>query len=241
MRPFQNTSAVSLTFLVIALLVAAGPVEAQKKGSTVVPLRVVIQPVDSAGDFMQTTGDGVTVADSAPELPNEYVHQVDGVTAVINAQGGLTIDFQPTANSPRRVYFDYTSPVGSAVAPPAGQQVYSGLRTHLTSANSPLLNMAIPSTQCIALGTAFGYSDGSYYRNSYQAMNIASVNTTNTAFGQVTRLDVNTWLLESREGLCNTTYLHVTKLIKDVTVRNKTTYVDQGAFRMGFSMRLSRK
>jgi hypothetical protein len=211
------------------------PVAAQKKGSTAVPLRVIVQPVDSAGTFMQTTGD------SGPTLPSEYVHGVDDVYAVLNDQGGLTVDFQPTASSPRQVYFDYSQPIGDATAPPASIPTYSGLRTHLTASNTPLQDMAVPSTQCIPLGTAFIDGAGTQYRNSYQARNIVSVDTSATAFGTITRLDANTWLLESGSGLCNNANAHITKLIKNVTSRGKTTYADQGAFVLGFSMRLIRK
>jgi hypothetical protein len=196
---------------------------------------VIVEPVDSAGTWMQTTGD------LGPELPSEYVHGVDDVYAVINEQGGLTIDFQPTAASPRQVYFDYSQPVGDAMAPPASAAVYSGLRTQLTSSNTALQTMAIPSTQCIPLGTSFIDSTGTQYRNSYQSRNIVSVDTRATAFGQITRLDANTWLLESRDGLCNGANPHVAKLIRNATVKGKTTYVDQGAFVLGFSMRLIRK
>jgi len=216
-------------------VIAVAPVAAQKKAAAAIPLRVVVQPVDSAGTFMQTTGDlGATV-------PSEYVHGVDDVYAVMNDQGGLTIDFQPSATSPRQVYFDYSQPVGNATAPPASIPTYSGLRTHLTTSNTALQNMAIPSTQCIPLGMAFIDSAGTQYRNSYQARNIVSVDTSATAFGTITRLDVNTWLLESGSGLCNAANAHVAKLIMNVTSRGKTTYVDQGAFVVGFSLRLIRK
>lgn len=242
MRSFNRGAGAALAAACGVMLFMPGAVQAQKgRPSNVVPLRVVVQPIDSAGTYMGTTGDAVTAWDSAPGLPNEYVHGVDDVLAVINDHGGLTIDFQPTPTSPRRVNFSYGSSTGTAVAPPAGQQSYSGLRTHLTPANTPLSAMAIPSTQCIALGTAFGYSDGSFYRNSYQAKDLVTVDTSNTAFGQVTRIDANTWLLESREGLCNSSYSNVARLIKDVKVKNKVNYVDQGAFVLGFSMRLTKK
>jgi hypothetical protein len=242
MRSSRQIAVVALATAFGVMVAAPASVGAQKgKPPSVVPLRVVVQPIDSAGTFMPTTGDSVTVPDSEPGLPNEYVHQVDDVYAVITEMGGVLIDFQPTPAAPRRVNFSYANPVGQAIAPPAGQYSYSGLRMHMNSTNVSLLAMAIPSVQCIALGTAFGYSDGSFYRNSYQAKDLVSVNTTDTAFGQVTRLDANTWLLESRDGLCNSSYSHVAKLIKDVKVKNKVTYVDQGAFAIGFSMRLTRK
>ena len=235
MRPFSLLSVVALATAVAVIAGSGTPAHAQKKpGLTTVPLVVTLQPTDSAGTAMQTTGD------AGPDLPSEYVHGVDEVYAIINGTGGLTIDFQPAAASPRAVYFDYA--IGTGTAPPSGTMVYSGVRTHLTSANTPLQSMPVGSTQCIAFGTSFTYADGTNYRNSYQATNIGSVDTSATAFGQVTRLDANTWLLESREGLCNTAArAHVAKLIKGTTVRNKTTYSDQGAFVMGLSLRLARK
>lgn len=231
-RQSSYLSAIALASLCLGVV---APVTAQKKGPSVVPLRVIVQPVDSAGTLMQTTGD------LGPTLPSEYVHELDDVYAVLNEHGGLTIDFQSSATSPRQLYFDYSQPVGSATAPPASIPVYSGLRTQLTSSNTALQNMAIPSTQCIPLGTAFIDSTGTQYRNSYQARNIVSVDTSATAFGSITRLDFDTWLLESGSGLCNGVNAHITKLIKNVTSKGKTTYVDHGAFVLGFSMRLIRK
>src|SRR5690349_11680748 len=94
---------------------AAGP---GPKGLSQVPLRVFIDPTDSTGVQMQTTGDlGTNVA-------SEYVDGIDGVVAFINQTGGLTIDFQLDATSPRSVSFDYSYPVGLATAPPAGIPSY---------------------------------------------------------------------------------------------------------------------
>jgi hypothetical protein len=241
MRSFRQLSAIALATGAAAVLGLSAPVQAQKKPKlTPVPLVVTLQPTDSASTPMQTTSDGA----------GDYAHGVDGVSAVINEFGGITIDFQPTAASTRRVQFDYSTPVagtgpsGTPVAPPPGTPTYSGLRTHLTSANTPLQTMAVSTTQCIALGTAFTYTDGRSYRNSYQADNIAAIDTTATAFGQVTRLNGDTWLLESREGTCNpveTGRAHRAKLVKGTTVRGRTTYTDEGAFVMGFSMLLVRQ
>lgn len=221
-------------------------VMAQKKGATQVPLRVVVHSVDSAGDFTQVTGDGRASVDVGYQDANEYVHGVDGVTAVINEHGGLTIDFQSAALSPRRLNFDYSYPDNPAFRPDLEPVIYSGLRTHLDSSNVPLLQMSVGASQCIAMGIAFNLNDSqkTSYQNSYQAKNISSVDTSGTAFGAVRRLTADTWMLESlNDGMCNGSGTkHLAKLISSTTTKGKSSgFTDHGAYHVGFSMLLTRK
>ena len=245
MRVFDIRSAVAVGAAVAVSMVALSiSTSAQKKGQTQVPLRVVVQSSDSAGDFTQITGDGRGSEDN--QDPNEYVHGVDGVTAVINGFGGITIDFQSSALSPRRLHFDYSHLANPAFRPELEPAVYSGLRTHLDSTNVPLLQMAVGSSQCIPMGIAFSLGDAKQtsYRNSYQAKNIASVDTSGTAFGAVTRTTDNAWVLESRaDGMCNSAgTAHLGKLVSNTTSKGKPSgYTDHGAYHVGFSMVLTRK
>jgi hypothetical protein len=239
MRPARL---VLIAAVVASTTAVSGVAEAQRKGQGLaqVPLRVLVQTTDSTGAAMQTLGDGARLvfdADNAP-VGSEYVHGEEGVVAQINEFGGLTIDFQSTAQSPRRVYFVYSG------APDASAASYSGLRTQLTSANTALQSMATGATQCIPMGTAFSFADGSGYRHSYRSANIASIDTSATAYGQVTRLDVDTWLLESGSvtGGCNgSDTAHVAKLVMNSASKGKTTYTDLGTRIVGFSLLLTRK
>jgi hypothetical protein len=224
---------------------AARPAVAQKKKTeTQTPVRVVVQSIDSTGEATQVTGDNRGSIEGGYRDPNEYVHGVDGVTAYLGEYGGIVMDFQPSALAPRRVNFDYS--LGDPLfQPPLEPVVYSGLRTHLDSTNVPLQQMALYTTQCIAMGIAYTLDDGqqSSYRNSYQAKNITSVDTEGTAYGVVTRTAEDMWLLESRaDGMCNSAEsAHIAKLIHSTTSKGKTTYTDKGAYRVAFSMVLTKK
>ena len=233
---------------ILAAVAAALPAEvlAQKKGQTQVPLRVSVQAVDSVGDAMQVTGDGRGDAARGYLHQDEYVHGVDGVTAVLGEFGGITIDFQPSALAPRRIHFDYSQEGNPAFRPDLEPVVYSGLRTHLDSTNVPLQQMSVGSSQCIAMGLAYTLGDANQttYRNSYQAKNIASVDTSATAFGVVTRTTATTWLVESRaDGSCNSAdTAHTAKLIGNtVSKRKSSEYSDHGRYRVGFSLLLTQK
>lgn len=231
----------------VAILAAAAsaPLHAQKKGQTQVPLRVVVQAVDTAGEPTQVTGDGRGSEDAGYLHPNEYVHGVDGVTAVLGEFGGIIIDFQPSALAPRRLNFDYSHPSNPLFRPATDPSVYSGLRTHLDSTNIALQKMTVGSSQCIAMGLAYTLGDArqTSFRNSYQAKNIVSVDTTGTAFGAVTRTGESTWLVESRaDSLCNDAEsAHLAKLVQSSTSKGKTVYTDKGAYRVGFSLLLTKK
>lgn len=247
MRQFYIRSKVATGAAVAVIIIAlSASASAQKRTQTQVPLRVVVQTTDSNNDYMQVTGDGRASADRGYLDPNEYVHGVDGVTAVLGEYGGITIDFQPSASAPRRLFFDYSHLDNSAFRPTLEPVVYSGLRTHLDSTNVPLQQMTVASTQCIAMGIAYtlGDSKQTSYRNSYQAKNISSVDTTATAFGVVTRTGVDTWLLESRaDGMCNNLETaHHGKLVSNTTTKGKASgFTDHGSYHVGFSMALTRK
>ena len=245
MRSWKIGSVVGFLAIGIVAIGLSHPLHAQKKGQSQVPLRVVVQTVDSAGEPMQLTGDERGSFAAGYLDPNEYVHGVDGVTAVLGEFGGITIDFQPSALAPRRVNFDYSHASNPLFQPTTDPVVYSGLRTHLDSTNVPLQQMAIGSSQCIAMGLAYTLGDGrqTSFRNSYQAKNIVSVNTAGTAFGAVTRTAEGTWLLESRgDGACNSAEsAHLAKLVQSSTSKGKTVYTDHGVYHVGFSLLLTRK
>ena len=231
--------------IAIVAAAASASLQAQKKGQTQVPLRVVVQAVDTAGEPTQVTGDERGSVDAGYLDPNEYVHGVDAVTALLGEFGGITIDFQPSALAPRRVNLNYSHPSNPLFRPATDPAVYSGLRTHLDSTNVALQQMAIGSSQCIAMGLAYTLGDAQQtsFRNSYQAKNIASVDTAGTAFGAVTRTGENTWLLESRaDGVCNSPETaHRAKLVQSSTSKGKTVYTDKGAYHVGFSLLLTKK
>jgi hypothetical protein len=224
MRVFDIRSAIAVGAAVaVSTFALSVSTSAQKKGQTQVPLRVVVQASHSAGEVTQITGDGRGSEDNRD--PNEYVHGVDGVTAVLNESGGISIDFQSSALSPRRLHFDYSHPANPAFRPELEPAIYSGLRTHLDSTNVPLPQMAVGSSQCIRMGIAFSLGDAKQtaYRNSYQANNIASVDSSGTAFGALTRTTDDAWVLESRaDGMCNSAgTAHLGKLVSNATSKGK--------------------
>jgi hypothetical protein len=152
----------------------------------------------------------------------DYSDGVDGVAVSFESDGNFVI----RATGTRQFYYEYDEPlVGTlpagygvpadpfAAVPPdqadanTPHGVYTSGNAFITLKTSTVAcqNMAIPSSQCIRIAANYADSPSVRYRQTYQrttGSGLADAQLDNTAWGIITRVDADTWTVESGVGSC---------------------------------------
>jgi hypothetical protein len=226
-------------------------------------------PPLAAVPLIVTVHDDPTTASSPYNLRSDgrgaYQNGVDGVAVTLESDGNFVI----RATGTRQFYYEYDEPLAGTL--PEGYGVPADPLTAilpdqagaaaphavLASGNAfitlktgtvAIQNMTVGSSQCIRIAANYADSGTVRYRQTYQRTSgsgLADPQVDNTAWGIVTRVDANTWTVESGVGSCPPVVLDAPGAARVIRLedlsRNRTLTTNLGRFNLPFKMTLTRQ
>jgi len=101
--------------------------------------------------------------------------------------------------------------------------------------------MLVGQQQCLGLGWFVGEGTNSTHGSGFR---YGRGDLSNTSFVVVTRMDINTWVMESGpQALCSSTFSQdsIARIRETITFHGKTTDYDYGRYFMPFKLTLTRQ
>lgn len=224
----------AVTVLVLLGCVAGGTLQAQKFAKySPVSLDVVIESSDSFGGACGICSDE----------GGAYLDGIDGVTAEFDQYGNLIIDFLAgRSQTPfRKIQYDFRQPYADGAVDRGVVAPDDNYMSTVHAPQTPMQLMGPGSTQCAGGIVTYTLDDAkrTQFRVYFQRP-LAPFDMSMTSGLLVTRVDENTWTVETKNAGCADPSPGVGRLIETPT-KGAFDYSNRGLYQMPLNMTLTRR